>query len=1221
MTNKWTEEQWAAISTDGCNLLVSAAAGAGKTAVLVERIIRLLCDPHKPLDIDKLLVVTFTEAAAAEMRERIGAALEKEIVESRRFELLKQLSLLNGASISTLHAFCLEVIRRYFYLVDLDPTFRIADEQEAGLLRQDAVEEVLEEAFAREEADFLEFVQSYGGRTSDEALPDLILRLYSFAWSNPWPEAWLQEALSYYQDCSETGAEVCLEPIKEKLNLLLQEAAACLERALSLCLEPNAPAMYENVLQQEQEQVQNLKALLSEPWELLREAWSGIHFPRLPQAKDVDQNLKVEIQRLRNRAKTILQEATQAYFYRSLPEFVAEVKRLVPKVNVVIQLVRQFADKYTAAKKKAGVLDFNDLEHYCLEILLEKNNGQPEPSAAAIELQERFAQVLVDEYQDINPVQDTILQLVSRRGKDTANLFMVGDVKQSIYRFRMGDPGLFLQKYRDYSAGGDAGKLIQLSRNFRCRNNIVLAVNYLFAQLMTKTMEIEYDSDAALVFGAHYPATDVVPTMEKEPVEIILVEKKPEETTGEAEDLTAVEREGVIVAQKIQELKQKNLHVFDPAKGGYRPLAYRDIVILLRSTANRADKLAEILARFQIPAYAELESGYFAATEVAVMLSLLRVVDNPQQDIDLAAVLRSPFVGCSVEELATIRRLGGKDCNFWQAVKAAAKTQMPALAEKLQNFLLKLERWRTMARREKLATFIAAVYRESGYADFVAGMPDGVRRLANIRALFSRARQFDRFSRQGLRRFLQFIEQLEKQGEDLGAARVLGENEDVVRIMSIHKAKGLEFPVVFLCDTGKKFNLQDQREDFLLHRQYGLAPIIVDVQAKIRYPSLPYLALRLLGEAETKAEELRLLYVALTRAREKLIIIGSLEKMEKTVSSWQDVVGRTGEKLPAYFLRNANSFLDWLLAALRRHPGMVAGEESIPADNCKPRFSLTLIPQLEEVAVSADDQALQEEIKSALLALQPLPLKTDEKVAKMVAERLNFVYPFTKAKLPAKLSVTEIKRRFARAELGEGEAQALMATQWKRPEFLQKRKGLTAVERGQLYHTVLQHLDLDLPVDTAGVMQQMETMAGKGIIDRDVLPALNPDHIAAFFRTEAGMLVLEYKDRVLREWPFTLALPLSELKGEEVAAQTGKTDETIIIQGIIDLLIPTPSGFILVDYKTDRDVHSLLQKYGMQLDYYVRAVRQILKQPVVAVYLYAISAKQVIRVEQNCYTR
>ncbi|NLM51215.1 MAG: helicase-exonuclease AddAB subunit AddA [Firmicutes bacterium] len=1217
MNNKWTEEQLAAIETGGCNLLVSAAAGAGKTAVLVERILRLICDPHNPLDIDRLLVVTFTEAAAAEMRERIRAALEKEIVAARRFTLMKQLSLLNGASISTLHAFCLEVIRRYFYLLDLDPIFRVAAEQEAGLLRQEAVEKVLEEAFSRGETDFLDFVQSYGGKTSDEALPALILQLYDFAWSNPWPEAWLQKAYLLYQNCHETGAEVWLSPLKEKLNLMLAEASTCLEHALVLCRQPRAPIVYEDVLQQEWEQVQNLKALLAESWELLREAWLGIHFQRLPQAKDVDRDLKDRVQKLREKAKKILLEAKQIYFFRSLTEFVEEIKQLAPTVKVAIRLVRQFAAQYKEAKKKAGVLDFNDLEHYCLEILLGKNSasGQPEPSPAALELQARFAQVLVDEYQDINPVQDAILQLVSRQGENKGNLFMVGDVKQSIYRFRMGDPGLFLEKYKTYTDAkkNPPGKVIRLSRNFRCRQNIVAAVNYLFAQLMTaEAMEIEYDQDAALVFGAQYPPSETVSTMETEPVEIILVEKKPD-AESEQEDLTVVEREAIIVAQKIQELKQKKLHVFDP-QVGYRPLAYRDIVILMRSTANRADKVAEILARYQIPAYADLESGYFAATEVAVMLSLLQIIDNPQQDIALAAVLRSPFVGCTVEELATIRRLGGKDCNFWQAVQKAAQAQVPELAQKLQSFLQKLERWRTMARREKLASFIATIYRESGYADFVAGMKDGVRRLANIRALFLRARQFDRFSRQGLRRFLQFIEQLQKQGEDLGAARVLGENEDVVRIMSIHKAKGLEFPVVFLCNTGKEFNLQDQREAFLLHRRLGLAPIIVDVEEKVRYPSLPYLALRLLGEAETKAEELRLLYVALTRAREKLYIIGSLTGVEAKIGNSKDSAGLNGEKLPAYLLRNAKSFLDWLLLALSRHPELVPQKTNFKTA-AEARFSLTLIPQIDEVAVTTSAKQAEEEIKSALLALKPLPLDTDETIEKMVAERLNFMYPYRKAKLPAKLSVTELKRRFARQELSEGEAQALVASQWKRPEFLQKRKGPTAVERGQLYHTVLQHLDLQQPVDTEGVLRQMESMVQRGIIAAESLPYLKPEHVAAFFTTEAGKQVLKYKDQVLREWPFTLALPVSELaKGKLEAADPG--EDTVIIQGIIDLLIPTPSGYILIDYKTDRDVDSLLQRYRLQLFYYVRAVEQILKQPVAAVYLYAISAKQVLKVEE-----
>ncbi|HZK25087.1 MAG TPA: helicase-exonuclease AddAB subunit AddA [Oscillospiraceae bacterium] len=1229
MSKQWTAEQLAAIETGGCNLLVAAAAGSGKTAVLVERIIRLLCRSEAPLDIDKLLVVTFTEAAAAEMRERIAAALEREISTARRLDLVKQLSLLNGASISTLHSFCLEVIQRYFYLLELDPSFRVADELEASMLRQEIVALVLEKAFAEEDEDFLALARHYGGRTSDEGLVSLILQLYRFCWSNPWPERWLDEAVNLYALNAEADPEsalgVWLNPLREELHLTLEQAADTLHEALALCQLPQGPLVYEAALQKELEQVKSLLTLLGGPWSELREAWLAVTFDRLRAAKDVDEKLKTRVKALRDGAKDLLKKSSITYFTRSLSEYVSEITALAPLLSSLVKQVKEFAHAYATAKKQAGLMDFNDLEHYCLQILLanEADAASLQPSAAALELRARYAQVLVDEYQDINPVQDAILQLVSRQGEEAPNLFMVGDVKQSIYRFRLGDPGLFLDKYNRYAVNNDkvdsTERKILLSRNFRCRTNVVATVNYLFSQLMTaQAMEIEYDQEAELVCGATYPVAADIKLIE-EAVEVFLLEKDiaanslaSAEADAEEEDLTSLEREGVVVAQQIQQLVRKQgsaTHIFDKDNGCYRPVSYRDIVILLRSTSNRASRLAAILARYNIPAYAELTTGYFAATEVETMLSLLQVLNNPCQDIPLAAVLRSPFVSFSAEQLAAIRQVGGRNCDFWQALLTAAQAELPELSLRCQAFLQQLDRWRDLARREKLGTLLATIYRESGYADYVAGMPDGMKRQANLRALFSRARQFDRFSRQGLSRFLQFIEQLRKSGEDLGAARALGENEDVVRIMSIHKAKGLEFPIVFLSDLGKSFNFQDQRAELLLHRHLGLAPLIVEPEAKLRYPSLPYLALRLVGEAETRAEELRILYVALTRAREKLYLVGSVKKLTETMDTWGELVSCPTKQLPSYHVRRARTYLDWLGKALSRHPQIKAANSARgwqPA--IEAHLKLTCVEQV-EADFDLASQAQEADCKQALLTLSPLPVETPVDVKKAIKERLCYQYPYPPSSVPAKLSVTEIKRRFAQAEEEEGEAHRLITSPWPRPNFIQKQ-GLTPVERGLLYHSLLQHLDLTQPLDEAGIVEQIRQLVQAGILAEMFLSYLDPAKVTAFFRSEAGQLMLTYKEQVLREWPFTYALPAAELAAEE--------HETVLIQGIIDVLVSTPEGFVIIDYKTDRlpteGMAELAKRYQVQLAYYARAVETILHEPVQAAYLYAFAADRAVRV-------
>ncbi|NLN06630.1 MAG: helicase-exonuclease AddAB subunit AddA [Firmicutes bacterium] len=1214
MTTKWTREQLAAIAAKGNNVLVAAAAGAGKTAVLVERVIRLLCDQKQPVDIDRLLVVTFTEAAAAEMRDRIAAALEKTITEAGRYELARQLPLLGGAAISTMHSFCLSVIRRYFYLLDIDPAFRVAAETEAALMKNDAAAMVLEQAFTDGDEEIFALLADYDGNIETKIQKDIV-HLYNLAWSNPRPRQWLKRAVRMYEEvpaAAEKMLTTWLEPVRSEIRLLLEEAAACLQEAMVYAQKPGGPQTYLPLLESEAEKMQKLMQLTAGPWEELRAAWLEFIFDRLPPAKGEAEVLKDEAQALRERAKKLITSAREKYFMRSLQEFTGEIRLLAPKVRALATLVLQFAETYQSLKKQAGVMDFTDLEHYALQILSQGANkaGELLPSAAALELRRQYEHVLVDEYQDINPVQDAILQLVSRQGEETPNLFMVGDVKQSIYRFRLGEPGIFLAIYHAF--GAEEGIRILLRHNFRCRHSVVDAVNFLFSRLMTKeAAEIDYDESAALIGGARYPES-LQPTAATEPVEVILLDTgmdpvaaSPPEEDEESDiaflDYTAFERECLFVAAKIKELMSpERLYIYDKELGKYRPLQYADIVILLRTTTGRADRMADILSAHGIPAYAELETGYFAAMEIKIMLALLAVIDNPQQDIPLAAVLRSPFVGLGVEELALIRQTGGHESNFWQAVKAAAAAGLPNVSAKLAAFLECLDRWRTLARRMRLSEFIATVYRESRFIDFVAGLPAGERRKANLHALFSRARQFDRFSRQGLSRFLAFIEQLRLAGEDLGSARVLGEKENVVRILSIHKAKGLEFPVVFLCDTGKQFNFQDQRASLLVHRSLGLAPLVVDKKGRTRYPSLPYLALRLRGEAETRAEEMRLLYVALTRAREKLYIVGSMGNLAQKLPAWRQAGAGDGP-LPARLICKANCFLDWIgpaLACFLPADKQSAGQETKE----ETPFAVSVLPSPAPAAAAKEEEGQERAVKQALLALQPLPLATDDHLRDSVRTCLAYTYPAMSTPVPAKLSVTELKRRLDLA--GEGESRLYPAAPWQRPRFLAQAAGPGAAELGTLYHTALQYLDLNLPLDEAGIKEQLVILTAQGKLDAALLPWLDAAKISAFFHSEPGRILLRYRKKAMREWPFTLALPAHEL--------FPGLDDTIIVQGIIDLLIPVREGFVLVDYKTDRlpegGMPALAARYATQFKYYIRAVETILKQPVAAAYLYAITA-------------
>lgn len=1232
---RWTDEQQTVIKARGGNLLVSAAAGAGKTAVLVERIIRLLCDGDSPPELDRLLVVTFTEAAAAEMRERIGTALEKEIRETGRRDLQRQLALLPGASISTLHSFCLDVMRRYFYLLDLDPSFSVADERDISMLQRDVAGEVLEEEFSRaDNGPFMELASHFGGKQGDEGLESLVLRIYRFAWSNPWPHEWLSEAAHRFTAAAGSDADAVLDqwlaPVRQHLAMTLSQADFSLCQAIRLCRLPGYPDVYEKTLVREREQVTRLRSRLDEGWAALRESWLGVAFDRLPPAKGVDEERKKQVKLQRDQAKQLLLKNRDLYFIRSLDEYLAEVRELAPLMMSLTTLVDRFAQTYSEAKKRLGIVDFNDLEHYCLRALLDEKApaGSLIPSGAAAELRERYEYVLVDEYQDINPVQDAILNLVSRQGTATPNLFMVGDVKQSIYRFRLGDPSLFLGRYKAYpSAEGGPDRRVLLSKNFRCSREVVDAVNYFFRQLMSEEVcEIEYNSEAELVCGAVYPDAEEVRTLTG-PVEVCLIDRTapPADDNGddteppaaEDDDLTALEKEAAVVALKIREIMGDNggkAHVLDKESGHYRPVSYRDIVVLLRATAGRANRLAEILARAGIPAYADLNTGYFAATEVETMLSLLKITDNPCQDIPLAAVLRSPLVGLTAEDLATVRKAGGKDCDFYTAVNAAAKSGLPGISDILLCFLERLDRWRSAARRGTLAGFIAGVYRETGYDDYVAGLTDGAQRQANLRALFHRARQFDRFSRQGLSRFLQFIEQLRLSGEDLGTARTLGEKEDVVRIMSIHKSKGLEFPVVFLCDTGKIFNFRDQHEDVLVHRRLGLGPLVVRPSGHIRYPSLPYLSLKLAGEAENRAEEMRILYVALTRAREKLVLVGSVRNLVREYDTWCQILAHEECRLPANYLARARTYLDWLGRALVRHPevkGKTSGYAWL-ANDCS-RFCVSFwqdgyhFPFLDGGACPAVT-----ENNEAILSLRPVTADYPAETAKEAAKRLSFRYPYTVPALPAKMSVSELKRRFAGAEEAEDAAPYFPESGWPVPSFALDAPEHLAAQRGTLYHCVMQQLDLNGPLDSEGILRQLAAMAENGILSPAEAASVEPGRIADFFSCEAGELILKHAGQTYREWPFTMAIPAGVAGGGAAGA------ETVLIQGIVDLMADTPDGIILVDFKTDsvnaNQTAAAADKHREQLRYYAAAAQTILKKNVAAAYVYFFTAGKCERV-------
>lgn len=1267
--SRWTAEQWRAIVTRGHDVLVAAAAGSGKTAVLVERIVRLVSDERQPVDVDRLLVSTFTKAAADEMRHRIRAALEKALAAApSSAHLRRQLALVHRASIMTLHSFCMEVIRRNFHRTPLDPGFRIANETEAELLRQDALEALFERLYGECGPDdpFWELLDCYGGERSDDRLFALVLRLYDFSRSHPFPGQWLREAAGAFALDDAAAQRRWTGGLLAEIGLELEGMSAALQEALRLCGQPGGPAAYAATIEQELALVGELRRVWAAgEWEPLREAFAAAAFGRLKPARgdDLDEGVQERAKAQRKQAKDRLDAIRDDWMSRPLADYVAELQRLAPMMERLVALTEAFGERYTAAKAEKRLIDFSDLEHYCLAILCDgtDEDGRLTASEAAAEYREFYEEVLVDEYQDTNQVQEAIVSLVSRQAP--GNRFMVGDVKQSIYRFRLADPGIFLGKYNAFRVSGAAsgntsadttsadtasdaasaqasGEAIDLARNFRSRRAVVDMVNLLFRQLMQqRTAELDYDSDAELVYGAGYDGeTDTqgdgggdggaqpasADAEDGLTADVFVIRRSAggddgEDAEAEQAELETAELEARFIALKIKEMLGeygRPLYISD-RDGTRRRASFGDCVILLRATKQWAPVFVEQLRQYGIPAHAELTTGYFEATEIEVMLALLNVIDNPLQDIPFAAVLRSPIVGLDAAQLARIRLIAPEDDFCGAAVRYAEEGGDEPLRRKLAAFLAGLEEWREEARQGSLSDLLWRLYRDTGYYDYAGGLPGGAQRQANLKALYDRARQFEATSLRGLFRFLRFIRRMQDSGGDLGAAKPFGEQEDAVRIMSIHKSKGLEFPVVFVAGMAKLFNQQDSSGDFLMHNKLGFGPRYVDTELRVSYPSLAHLAVSRKIRSETMAEEMRILYVALTRAREKLIMLGTTRNGERLLEQWNAHAQTSGWTLPAYAATKARSYLDWIGPAIIRHPALQSvrelsgftdgAGEPVRSDRTRLTFSFVAQGTLSASAeAAAARQELDERRLSAVSRLEPVePSRLPE--AAQTVRRLEWEYAYPQASsYYSKTTVTELKRlREAAAAPGEPPGGSLADAQRRpdashervrsafsrRPRFLEQQK-LSAAERGTVYHAIMQYIPLTGPVTEASVAEVMERMAQLELLTREQCAEADPRVICAFFATGIGRRLLA-SPSVRREAPFSYGLPVGELHQD---AADGVRGETVLIQGVIDCLFAEPDGLVLLDFKTDAvrgDPGAAAEKYRVQLELYARAIEAV----------------------------
>ena len=1176
---EWTLSQLEAVGERDKDLLVAAAAGAGKTAVLVERIIRRITDPDDPLEVDRILVVTFTNAAAAQMRQRIGAALTECLARRPGAKTRRQLLLLNMADINTLHAFCLDLVRSHYYHLGLAPSFRVAGEDEAALIRENVLDELLEKRYEEGDPLFLALSDDYGGEKGDDSLAELVLRLYEFSRSHPDPAAWLAGAAAAFSapgaDLDELVWSAC---IRESVGLAIERTHDLLVQALAGARAPGGPAAYAAVLSGDLDMVADLRQCLDRPWARLREAFREIAWARLPACREGDEELLARVRALRERAKDALKEVRERFLAREPGDILADLHRLAPAVNRLADLVREFAEAYRQAKLARGLVDFGDLEHFALRLLTGPDGA---PSAPARALRERYAEVLVDEYQDINPVQETILQLVSRG----ANLFMVGDVKQSIYRFRLADPGLFLDKYRHFpTRPGGRQRRVDLTENFRSRPEIIRAVNFLFRQIMTpKAGEMAYGPAEELCPGAPPPDGPL-----SGPVELYVLEP-PE---GDTEDVTAVEREARLLAGRIGEMLSGRRQVWE--EGCFRLLAPRDIVVLLRATRGVAETFLAEFRRRGIPAAADAGGGFDAATEVETVLSLLRIIDNPLQDIPLAAVLRSPLVGLSAAELAQLRLARPGD-PFHRAARDGASRLAGTSRTRLEAFWSRLELWRAQARQGRLSDLIWRICRETGFYDYAGAMPGGAVRQANLRTLYDRARQFERTSFSGLFDFLRFVEHLREQGRDTaGTATDAG---DAVRIMSVHKSKGLEFPVVGVAGLGRSFNLRDARARTVLHKDLGIGPDVVDRELGIRYPGWAKLAIREKMVRESLAEEMRILYVALTRAREKLLLVGSVRNLAARLRDWSTYLDWPGVALPDSCLLAAGDFLDWIGPAVLRHRDWQGGGSPVRDD---PSRWEVYCPAHAPAAPAGESPPVDAEFWALVRRGQALPVPGD--VARRVGDSLDWVYPHQEAVgRPAKIGVTELKRRLA---LPDETARPLYRPVV-RPRFLQATGELSTAEQGTVWHLVLQHLDLAGDLSPAGIAAQIRTMQENLLLNEHQAAVVDPAALARLFAGALGRRLVA--GRVRRELPFGLLVAAGEVRPEPAGRSE---DEPVLVQGVIDCLVEEEDGFLLVDWKTDRVVDA--ERYRPQLDLYARAVETVFRRPVRDRYLYFLRAEEAV---------
>ena len=1290
---KWTPEQESAIiapkdsSLDNQTLLVAAAAGSGKTAVLVERIITRLKDMDNPLSVQELMVVTFTKAAAQEMSARIGLALAKAMESTddaaMQERLERQLNLLPSAHISTLHSFCQWVIRSYFYKLDINPTARIGNEAEMALLQQEVLADLLTKSYEEGLYNIYELADFFSDDKSDAGLTAKIMSLYNYAMSLANPDGWLRKALEPYKEAMTANPSDTLwgQYMWDQHVAVIDRIRERLERMEQILLDPVGPHKWQNIYDNQLAALGMLSG--AETWDDMGEACKHTdtfikdRFNKL--GEEVDPSLQAEFKSLGSQNKDDLKAMQAAVFTVPEATLQEQFKAQYPIIKGLVELTIAFHKAYRDMKQEQGIMDFSDLEHLCLALLVEPGTeDDPQPSDVAKELQDTFKEIMVDEYQDTNGVQETIINLISR----VDNRFYVGDVKQAIYSFRMADSSLFMEKYNTYGGTDAVERRIDLAKNFRSHENILAATNFLFYQIMTEeAAELNYTEAESLIPGRI--VEDAPEDWVGGDVELQLLDvskdtlSASESDEDEGDDPENNERELDFIIQKIKETHGAKKKVQNP-DGTFRQIEWRDFAILRRSLAGWGTRAVEAMRQAGIPAVVNERDGYFEAQEIQLLLALLSIIDNPEQDLPMAAVLHSGLVGLDANELGALRLSG--EGSLWSLMPAYAEE---AQDERLLAFIDHMERWRTLSRRHGVTDLLWDIYESQDYVNYVGAMPNGLVRRANVLALYDRAKGYEASGFRGLFRFLRFVESLRDSNQDMPLANVVSEADNVVRLMTIHKSKGLEFPVVFLSGVQKRFNMMDLRSELLIDKNAGLGLKGYFPDIRVSFPTMPWFYVKDVKEAALKAEEERILYVALTRARDKLIMTGHFKGFKNAkgkLSTLGELIKNTasveGQQLPTDIITQANTYLDWLIMGFARHldggnPLRVAIEYEGPTYFDLPDKKCRIKVEIHDGSLYGDLDYKADIDETTINKVRELQAVNSVELPQEIIDRFNYTYPYSDAtRRTAKISVSELKRRFQERELEAGTIDTLnepivtVDTEAKRavsdailgqaikldpkssanveakntnaaglpimeasdvtvssdelansvfgrkPQALQSEEDvLTGAQWGTLMHEAMQWLPL-AKYTQASLTKELDALVMKGTFTEEERNLLSDTSLYKFFSSDLGKRLINAK-RIERELPFSMLF-----EGKRVY-DTLEDGENLFLQGIIDTAFEEDGEWILVDYKTDRvkSGGDLIKRYKIQMDLYKEALQRLTGMPVKACYIYSFRLHDAIIIE------